>query len=213
MSRRLRPGRPVLHIGSSASQASLSAADCSTARRMGGAKRYPSRFKTAMGFALGIGRFTPPVNNGFAFQRGTRPFFRFFPGGFGAGPYLLDAGEEQVATMFLVEWQGIVVAQPGSFYPGSDQNPAIEGVAGQQNYRQADQGPISCPQSHGFTPVDAPNRRYCSRAERTLSRIGSRSSDSNWHGSSMASCATLVPAGYSSMHLRMKAVRSLGRMP
>jgi hypothetical protein len=142
---------------------------------------------------LGTGSFMPPVNNGFAFQRGTRPLFRFFPGGFGACPYLLDAGEEQVAAMFLVEWQGIVVAQPGSFYPGSDQNPAIECVAGQQNYRQADQGPMNCPQSHGLTPVDAPNRRYCSWAERTLSRIGSRSSDSNRYRSSMASCPRLSP--------------------
>ena len=59
---------------------------------------------------LGVGKFTPPVNNGFAFQRSTRPFFRFFPGGFGAGPNLLDTGEEQVAAMLLVEWHGIVVA-------------------------------------------------------------------------------------------------------
>jgi hypothetical protein len=52
----------------------------------------------------------PPVNNGFAFQRSTRPFFRFFSSGFGACPYLLDTVEEQVATMFLIEWYGIVVA-------------------------------------------------------------------------------------------------------
>jgi hypothetical protein len=67
----------------------------------------------------------PPVNDGFTFQRSTRPFFRFFSGGFGACPYLLDTAEEQVATMFLIEWYRIVVAQSGSFYPGSDQNPAI----------------------------------------------------------------------------------------
>ena len=52
----------------------------------------------------------PPVNNGFAFQRSTRASFGFFPGGFGACPYLLDSGEEQVAAMFLVERHRIVVA-------------------------------------------------------------------------------------------------------
>jgi hypothetical protein len=68
------------------------------------------RFAPAERLPLGIGRFMPPVNNGFAFQRSTRPFFRFFSGGFGACPYLLDTVEEQVATMFLIEWYGIVVA-------------------------------------------------------------------------------------------------------
>ena len=80
---------------------------------------------------LEIGRFMPAVNDGLPFQRSTRAFFRCFFGGFGACPYLLDPGEKQVVTMFLVKWHRIVVAQFGAFYPGSDQNPAIETVAGQ----------------------------------------------------------------------------------
>ena len=75
-----------------------------------------------------IGRLTPPVNDRFTFERSTRTFFRFFPGGFGGRPYLLDTIEEQIAAMFLVEWHRIIVAQSGRFYPGSDQHPAIEEV-------------------------------------------------------------------------------------
>jgi hypothetical protein len=62
------------------------------------------------GRGAGIGRLTPPVNNGFTFQRSTRSFFRFFSSGFGACPYLLDTVEEQIAAMFLIEWHRIVVA-------------------------------------------------------------------------------------------------------
>src|SRR5258705_9358168 len=46
-----------------------------------------------------LGRLTPPVNNGFTLQRRTRDFFCFFSGGFGACPYLLNTGEEQIAAM------------------------------------------------------------------------------------------------------------------
>jgi hypothetical protein len=67
----------------------------------------------------------PPVNYGFTFQRSTRAFFCFFSSSFGTCPYLLDTGEEQIPTVFLIERHRIVVAQSGSFYPGSDQNPAI----------------------------------------------------------------------------------------
>jgi hypothetical protein len=67
----------------------------------------------------------PPVNYRLTFQRSTRAFFRFFSTRFGTCPYLLDTGEEQVPTVFLIERHRIVVAQPGSFYPRSDQNPAI----------------------------------------------------------------------------------------
>ena len=68
------------------------------------------RFAPAERLPLGIGRFMPPVNNGFAFQRSTRPFFRFFSGGFGACPYLLDAIEEEVLAMLLVKGHGVLVA-------------------------------------------------------------------------------------------------------
>jgi hypothetical protein len=58
---------------------------------------------------LGLGRLTPPVNDRFAFQRSTRAFLRFFPGGFGACPHLLDTVEEQIAAVFLVKRHRIVV--------------------------------------------------------------------------------------------------------
>jgi hypothetical protein len=74
---------------------------------------------------LRIGTSMPPVNDGFTLQRRTRAFFRVFSAGFGTCPNLLNTVEEQVAAMFLVEWHRIVVAEPGSFDPGSDQNPAI----------------------------------------------------------------------------------------
>jgi hypothetical protein len=80
----------------------------------------------------------PPVNDGFTFQRGTGASFRFFSTGFGACPNLLDTVEEQVSAMFLVERHRIIVAQPGGFYPGSDQDAAIQTVGGQDNYRQAE---------------------------------------------------------------------------
>ena len=58
----------------------------------------------------GIGRLTPPVNNGFTFERSTRAAFRFFSGGLGACPHLLDAIEEEVLAMLLVKGHGVLVA-------------------------------------------------------------------------------------------------------
>ena len=36
--------------------------------------------------------------------------------------------EEQIVAMFLVKWHRIGVTQPGGFYSGSNQHPAIEEV-------------------------------------------------------------------------------------
>ena len=77
---------------------------------------------------LRIGSSVPPVNDGFAFQRSTRAFFRCFSAGLGSCPNLLDAVEEQVPAVLLVKRHRIVVAKPGGFYPGSDQYPTIEEV-------------------------------------------------------------------------------------
>ena len=73
-----------------------------------------------------ICKLVPPVNNGFTFQRRTGTVFSLFPGGFGARPHLLDAGEEQIATMLLVERHRIIVAQFGGFDLRSDQHAAIQ---------------------------------------------------------------------------------------
>ena len=59
---------------------------------------------------LSIGRFTPPVKNGFAFQRSTGAFLCCFPGGHRTCPYLLNTVEEQIATMFFIERHRIIVA-------------------------------------------------------------------------------------------------------
>jgi hypothetical protein len=93
---------------------------------------------------------TPPVNNRFTFQRRARNLFRFFSRGFGTCPNLLDTVEEQVATMFLIERDGIIIAQSGSLYLGADIDPAIQTVASQYNCRQAEQNPTSRTQLHGF---------------------------------------------------------------
>jgi len=52
----------------------------------------------------------PPVNDGLTFQRSTGAFFRFCSAGFGAGPDLLDTGEEQIPAMLLVERHRIIIA-------------------------------------------------------------------------------------------------------
>jgi hypothetical protein len=51
-----------------------------------------------------------PMDNRLPLQRGTRALFRFFSGRFRARPYLLDAGEEQVTTVFLVERHRVLIA-------------------------------------------------------------------------------------------------------
>lgn len=58
----------------------------------------------------GTGSSVPPVNDGLTFQRSAGAFFRFCSAGFGAGPDLLDTGEEQVPAMFLVERHRIIIA-------------------------------------------------------------------------------------------------------